>query len=100
MASQNVTDDDDAKNDAGYELIADGPASSVSRTWSTFDGREPRWIVAKSATARRKFSKEPHDIVKELRLLSNLTHANVSFLVFSRRCYLPPSGSYDSQTSV
>ncbi|KAJ7157323.1 CMGC/CDK protein kinase [Mycena filopes] len=63
--------------DDGYEILEQGPASMVSRTWSSFDGQEPQWIVAKSATTRKKFSKEPHDIVKELRLLSKLSHANV-----------------------
>ncbi|KAJ7726365.1 kinase-like domain-containing protein [Mycena metata] len=63
--------------DDRYQLIEQGPASTVSRTWSSFDGQEPQWIVAKSATTRKKFSKEPHDIIKELRILCKLSHINV-----------------------
>ncbi|KAJ7045166.1 kinase-like domain-containing protein [Mycena alexandri] len=63
--------------DDRYQLIEQGPASTVSRTWSSFDGQEPQWIVAKSATTRKKFSKEPHDIVKELRILCKLSQTNV-----------------------
>ncbi|KAJ7144836.1 kinase-like domain-containing protein [Mycena crocata] len=63
--------------DDNYHLIEEGPASTVSRTWTAFDGREAQWIVAKSAAVRRKFSKEPHDIVKELRILSKLSHVNI-----------------------
>ncbi|KAJ6541652.1 kinase-like domain-containing protein [Mycena capillaripes] len=66
----------DLTND-GYQLIEEGPASTVSRTWSAFEGQEPQWIVGKSATVRKKFSKEPHDIVKELRILSKLSHINI-----------------------
>ncbi|KAJ7292623.1 CMGC/CDK protein kinase [Mycena rebaudengoi] len=69
-AVQDLTEDD-------YDLIEEGPASTVSRTWTAFQGREPQWIVAKSATIRKKFSKEPHDIVKELRILSKLSHVNI-----------------------
>ncbi|KAJ7631643.1 kinase-like domain-containing protein [Mycena polygramma] len=71
MESEATTDDDQ------YELIAEGPASTVSRTWSAFGVQEPQWVVAKSATVRKKFSKEPHDIVKELRILSKLSHTNI-----------------------
>ncbi|KAJ7447205.1 kinase-like domain-containing protein [Mycena latifolia] len=63
--------------DDRYQLIEEGPASTVSRTWTAFEGREPQWVVAKSATVRKKFSKEPHDIVKELRILSKLSHVNI-----------------------
>ncbi|KAJ7508421.1 kinase-like domain-containing protein [Mycena galericulata] len=63
--------------DEWYHLIEEGPASTVSRTWTAFDGHEPQWIVAKSATIRKKSSKEPHDIVKELRILSKLSHINI-----------------------
>ncbi|KAJ6479215.1 kinase-like domain-containing protein [Mycena vitilis] len=71
METEATTEDDQ------YELIAQGPASTVSRTWSAFGGQEPQWVVAKSAPVRKKFSKEPHDIVKELRILSKLSHVNI-----------------------
>ncbi|KAF7290133.1 Lanosterol 14-alpha-demethylase [Mycena kentingensis (nom. inval.)] len=67
----NVTDD------ASYEILEDGPASTVSRSWTALEGLEPCWVVAKSATYRRRSSKEPHDIVKELRILSKLSHQNI-----------------------
>ncbi|KAJ7650013.1 kinase-like domain-containing protein [Roridomyces roridus] len=63
--------------DDRYILIEEGPASTVSRSWAALDEEEPRWIVAKSATFRKRSSKEPHDIVKELRVLSKLSHINV-----------------------
>ncbi|KAJ7729087.1 CMGC/CDK protein kinase [Mycena maculata] len=63
--------------DDRYHLIEEGPASTVSRTWTAFDGRDPQWIVEKAATVRKKFSKEPHDIVKELRILEKLSHINI-----------------------
>ncbi|KAF7307616.1 Lanosterol 14-alpha-demethylase [Mycena indigotica] len=64
-------------DDPHFVLIEEGPASTVSRTLTSFDDRELEWIVAKSSTYRRKFAKEPHDIVKELRLLSKLAHSNI-----------------------
>ncbi|KAJ7207499.1 CMGC/CDK protein kinase [Mycena pura] len=64
--------------DDRYYLIEEGPTSTVSRTWTAFKGSEPQWIVAKSSTIRKKFSKEPHDIVKELRILSKLSHVNTA----------------------
>ncbi|KAJ7842248.1 CMGC/CDK protein kinase [Mycena olivaceomarginata] len=76
MASDSEATENDLTDD-GYQLIEEGPASTVSRTWSAFEGREPQWIVAKSATIREKFSKEPHDIIKELRILSKLSHINI-----------------------
>ena len=33
--------------------------------------------MVKSATTQRKFAREPHDIVKELQVLSSVTHGNV-----------------------
>ncbi|KAJ7053877.1 CMGC/CDK protein kinase [Mycena amicta] len=74
MNSDDLTDDAD---DPNYEIIEDGPISTVSRTWTAYEGREPEWIVAKFSTCRRKFAKEPHDIVKELRILSKLAHENI-----------------------
>ena len=40
------------------------------------EGHE-RWIAIKSSSARKQFSPEPHDIVKEIALLSSLSHPNV-----------------------
>ncbi|KAF5385076.1 hypothetical protein D9615_000993 [Tricholomella constricta] len=63
--------------DNDYEVIEEGPASKVSRTWAAIGSHESQWVVVKSATVVRKFSKEPHDIAKELRILSNLSHPNI-----------------------
>jgi len=54
------------------ELIHDGPFSTVYRDLG------PPPTVLKVSTANRKFAKEPHDIHKEIRLLSTLSCPNVS----------------------
>ncbi|KAF5345518.1 hypothetical protein D9758_012018 [Tetrapyrgos nigripes] len=65
----------------GYQLLFEGIASTISKTLASVDGTEPQWIVVKSATTVKKFSKEPHDIVKEARILTELTelggHVNI-----------------------
>jgi hypothetical protein len=53
------------------ELIHDGPFSTVYRD------RGPPQTVLKVSIADRKFAKEPHDIHKEIRLLSTLSFPNV-----------------------
>ncbi|PPQ89974.1 hypothetical protein CVT25_009614 [Psilocybe cyanescens] len=64
-------------------MIQEGPFATVSKTWTSITDGVPQWIVVKSATTLRKFTKEPHDIVKELRLLSSMTHANIAFVIGS-----------------
>ncbi|KAF8215737.1 kinase-like domain-containing protein [Mycena galopus ATCC 62051] len=85
MASEDDEDIVYDLTDDRYQLIEEGPASTVSRTWTAFGDSEPQWIVAKSATVQKKFSKEPHDIVKELRVLSKLSHVNVSIFCTNAR---------------
>lgn len=53
------------------ELIYDGPFSTVYR-----DPGPPQTAL-KVSIADRKFAKEPHDIHKEIRLLSTLSCPNV-----------------------
>ncbi|KAF9469526.1 kinase-like domain-containing protein [Collybia nuda] len=66
------------EEDELYEIIEEGPVSTVSRTWITIaDDEEPQCVVVKTATIVRKFSKEPHDIVKEVRILSSISHPNI-----------------------
>lgn len=48
------------------------------------DGAE-QMVAIKAGKAKRKFVLEPHDIVKELRLLSSLSHPAVRLRVFSPR---------------
>ncbi|RDB19371.1 Cyclin-dependent kinase 20 [Hypsizygus marmoreus] len=65
------------EDDDQYEIIEEGPASTVSRTWTAIGTGEPQWVAIKSATVTKKFSMEPHDIRKELRILSSISHPNV-----------------------
>ncbi|EAU92375.1 CMGC/CDK protein kinase [Coprinopsis cinerea okayama7 len=60
-----------------YDNIKEGPVSSVARAWLSMKNGEPQWIVIKSAPVIRKFSREPHDIRKELRILTELSHRNI-----------------------
>lgn len=60
--------------DSEYEVVRIGPFSTVSRARTS---PEDQWVALKIAPVRRKLSKEPHDIVKELRILSSVSHANV-----------------------
>ncbi|TFK70066.1 kinase-like protein [Pluteus cervinus] len=62
---------------ASYEVLEESPASIVARTFTTLGDLEPQWLVVKSATTYRKFSKEPHDIVKEARVLQKINHPNI-----------------------
>ncbi|KAF7976180.1 hypothetical protein HWV62_7340 [Athelia sp. TMB] len=59
---------------SALEIIEDGLFSTISRCQI---GSPPRWIAVKSASTHRGSSPEPHDIVKELRLLSGLNHPNI-----------------------
>jgi hypothetical protein len=38
---------------------------------------QTKLLVVKSSSTLRKFAKEPHDIMKELRLLASVEHPNV-----------------------
>ncbi|TFK42174.1 kinase-like domain-containing protein [Crucibulum laeve] len=60
-----------------YDIVKEGPVSTVARTWLKIEQGEAQWIVVKTATTYKKFSKEPHDILKELRILSQLEHPNI-----------------------
>jgi hypothetical protein len=62
-----------------FEIISEGPASTVTKTTlQPEDEGEGQVVAVKSASLRRKFSAEPHDIIKELRILSAVSHPNVS----------------------
>lgn len=61
-----------------YDIIQEGAFSTVARTWvSIKENEEPQWVVVKSSSTVRKFAREPHDIIKELRLLESISHENV-----------------------
>ncbi|KAG7100164.1 hypothetical protein E1B28_001944 [Marasmius oreades] len=68
---------DNGDEEADYQVIAEGIASTVLRTLATFDDGEPQLVVVKTSTTIKKFAKEPHDIVKEARILKDLKHRNV-----------------------
>lgn len=48
------------------------------------DGEE-QMVAIKAGKAKRNFVLEPHDIVKELRLLSSLSHPAVRLRIFPLR---------------
>lgn len=52
-----------------------GVASIVFR--ARLVGEPERWIAIKQSPAKRKFSPEPHDILKEIAILSSISHVNV-----------------------
>ncbi|KAI0778853.1 kinase-like protein [Trametes elegans] len=59
-----------------FETIAESICAYVTRAWFHDAAREPP-VAIKSASMDPKFSKQPHDVGKELRLLLNLKHENV-----------------------
>ncbi|KAF9259357.1 kinase-like protein [Marasmius fiardii PR-910] len=67
----------DGDEESDYEVIAEGIASTVSRTLASVDDGEPQLVVVKTSTTVKKFAKEPHDIVKEARILKDLKHENI-----------------------
>ena len=69
-----------SKPEVHYDVIEEGPASTVARTWIPASGDPPehaRWIVVKTATTQGKFAREPRHIMKELQVLSSVTRENV-----------------------
>lgn len=59
-------------------IISEGPTSIVTRIESELpDG--PRFIAIKTSTTTH--AKEPHDIIKEARLLASISNSNVRCLV-------------------
>jgi hypothetical protein len=70
-------------NQSEIKTIEQTLFSTISRTeirQLTDDPGTPAnttWIAIKSATIHPRLSQEPHDIIKELRVLSSISHANV-----------------------
>ncbi|KAH9950959.1 kinase-like domain-containing protein [Amylocystis lapponica] len=60
-----------------FETIAETPISYITKTRLRHAEAAIPTVAIKSASTLRKFSKQPHDIVKELRLLRCLSHINV-----------------------
>ncbi|KZT27498.1 kinase-like protein [Neolentinus lepideus HHB14362 ss-1] len=63
------------------ELLHEGPVSTVSRALvipkDTQDHESRTWIAVKSAASSRGLSHAPHDIIKELRILTSISHHNI-----------------------
>ncbi|OSD00862.1 kinase-like protein [Trametes coccinea BRFM310] len=59
-----------------FNTIAESVVSFVTRAWFHDTARKSP-VAIKSASTHPKFSKQPHDIGKELRILLNLNHVNV-----------------------
>ncbi|KAG6853180.1 hypothetical protein C0991_006320 [Blastosporella zonata] len=70
------TDINTDKDPNEFELIEEGPTSKVLRTYTAITPHPTQWVVVKSSTTARRFAKEPHDIIKELRVLQGLDHPN------------------------
>ncbi|KAI0082328.1 kinase-like protein [Panus rudis PR-1116 ss-1] len=63
-----------------FEIVEETPASCICRTLLLDRSKIPaseRVCAIKSASKLPEFSREPHDIVKELKILSMLKHPNV-----------------------
>jgi hypothetical protein len=65
-----------------FDIIFESPASTVYKTLREFDNRDGsrimRVMAVKTGSCAPMYSPEPHDIVKEARILSRLVHPNVS----------------------
>ncbi|KAF8707322.1 hypothetical protein AX14_013616 [Amanita brunnescens Koide BX004] len=74
-------DDFDCDSDADddFIIVERGPVSTVRKALRTGfgDSDTAQWIAVKTSSTNRKFSRQPHDVVKEVRLLSSLSHENV-----------------------
>src|SRR6202021_3806869 len=66
------------------DIIQDGPFSTVTKEkWFSDDGTREEYLAVKASPTVREGSKEPHDIIKELRILSRISHINVSSISFT-----------------
>ncbi|KAG1801881.1 hypothetical protein EV424DRAFT_397294 [Suillus variegatus] len=57
------------------ETVAEGPVSLVSKSLLEYEG-QTQWIAIKTSTIHREYAKEPHDIIKEARLIASACHPN------------------------
>jgi cyclin-dependent kinase 8/11 len=57
-------------------MVAEGPISHVSKSLLECEGKT-QWIAIKTSTIDRRYTKEPHDIIKEVRLIASACHPNV-----------------------
>jgi serine/threonine protein kinase len=74
-----------------FEIIFESPASTIYRTTRDLGNRDgttsTRMLAVKTGSSSSEYTPEPHDIVKEARILTRLVHPNVST---HRRLLLSP----------
>ncbi|GBE77583.1 kinase-like protein [Sparassis crispa] len=61
------------------KTLEESPVSYVVKAhyWIGNDGTPVQWCAIKSSSTRPELSKKPHDILRELRILQNLSHPNI-----------------------
>ncbi|ESK83452.1 cell division protein kinase [Moniliophthora roreri MCA 2997] len=64
-----------------FETISTTPFSTISRTLATIDDSQPQFLALKTSTLVKRWAKEPHDIVKEGRILAGLDYPNIIDLI-------------------
>ncbi|KAL1731672.1 kinase-like domain-containing protein [Schizophyllum commune] len=71
----------------GIQELVKGIASSVVKVRGRLPSQpgEAQVVALKSSTLRKRFAKEPHDIMKELRMLHSLSHPNIIPLIHHER---------------
>lgn len=83
---EDIINPSDSEDDGDFEVIAEGIASTVSKTLASVDNGEPQLVVIKTSTIIKKWAKEPHDIIKECRILERLSHPNVRGIFLFVNC--------------
>ncbi|KAH7886362.1 kinase-like protein [Phlebopus sp. FC_14] len=70
-------------DDSVQEIIYEGPVSIVARVQlASGDGSSPTQCLAvKSSTTNKRYAKEPHDILREARLIGSVSHSNIIPLI-------------------
>ncbi|KAF5389566.1 hypothetical protein D9757_004124 [Collybiopsis confluens] len=87
FSAPDLSDLDSEDSAEDFEIIAEGLASTVSKTLASIDGGEPQILAVKTSTTIKKWAKEPHDIIKECRVLKRLSHQNARNFLCSGRVY-------------
>jgi hypothetical protein len=67
------------ESDSSFQdsLITETLVSVITKAVITLDDGEQRLVAVKEGKAKKHLVLEPHDIIKELRLLSSLSHPAV-----------------------
>jgi cyclin-dependent kinase 8/11 len=70
-----------SQEESDVEDCSRSRASCVTRVRAKLKDGSLLWLADKRAFASRKASQEPHDIIKELRILTTISHENVRIKV-------------------